>query len=43
MEITRKFCRIFEIKIKELGYQTWFDKEQMVDDTDVKMSHGIEQ
>ena len=30
-------------KMKELDYQTWFDKEQMLDDTDVQMSQGIEQ
>ena len=30
-------------EMKELDYQTWFDKEQMLDDTDVQMSQGIEQ
>ena len=29
--------------MKEIGYQTWFDKEQLVGDTDVQMSQGIEQ
>ena len=29
--------------MKELDYQTWFDEEQMLDDTDVQMSQGIEQ
>ena len=30
-------------EMKELDYQTWFDEEQMLDDTDVQMSQGIEQ
>ena len=29
--------------MKELDYQTWFDEEQMLDDTDVQMYQGIEQ
>ena len=29
--------------MKEIGYQTWFDKEQLVGDTNVQMSQGIEQ
>ena len=28
--------------MKELGYQTWFDKEQMADDTDLLMFQGTE-
>ena len=50
--IKTRFCTIFnrlhnpwrasliKDEMKKLDYQTWFEKEQMVDDTDVQMFQG---